>query len=135
MISLKSIEEAHSGVPKCRINKLVYPQNTEWVFGACLIKIHEINIHFPFPGFFLDNYCVGQPFRVKNLFDSPSLLKFVDLLLNRIGMFLGRPSRLLFPQDCLWIYIQVMAYEFWINSRSFVHTLNENIWISPQKIH
>lgn len=127
MICLKSIEEAYSVVAKCHINKLVYPQNKEWVFGACLIKIHKINIHSPFPRFFLDNYSVGQPLKAKNLFDSPSLLKFADLLLNHIGMFLGRPSRLLFPRDCLWIYIQVMAYESWINSRSFVHSRNENI--------
>ena len=80
-----------------QVNKLVNPWNKEWVFGACLIKIYEINTHSPFPKFFLDNYCVGKLLRVKNLFDSPNLLKFADLLLNRIGMFLERLLRLLFP--------------------------------------
>lgn len=65
MISLESIEEAHFGVAECHINKLVYPRNKEWVIRVCLIKVHETNTHSPFPGFFLNNYCVGQPLKVK----------------------------------------------------------------------
>ena len=52
MISLKSIEEAHSGVAKCRINKLVYPQNRGSLVRA-LLRSMKSTYTFHFPNFFL----------------------------------------------------------------------------------
>ena len=87
------------------------------------------------PTLFLCYYGIGQPLRVKNLLNSPSLFELCYLVPDSIRMILGWvPKKLLFRGD-RWVDIQIVADETRIHPWSFASTPCENIDVPPKKIY
>ena len=102
MVPLKGIQKAHSRMAYNCVHQLVNLRHRERVFWACFVQVCKIYTYTSLPRLLLYHHGVGQPFRVKNLFNSPSLLKFHHLVLYNIRMFLGQTSRWLLPGGSRW---------------------------------
>ena len=135
MISLKGIQKAHPRMTYRRIYQLIYPKHRKRVFRASLVKICKINTHTPFSCLLFHHYCIGQPLKIKNLFDSPCLLEFCYLILDSLYKFPGWMLRWLFFRSETWIDIQMMTNETWIYPWGFIGVPCKHIYISPQKIN
>ena len=61
MVSLESIQEAHSGVACSCIHQLTYLRHREQIFWAGFIQISEIYTNLPFSALLLYHYSVSQP--------------------------------------------------------------------------
>ena len=103
--SLESIQETHPRMADSSVYQLIYLGHREWILRASLIQIHEINAHSPLPTLFLYYYRVCQPFRIEDLLDSPSLLKFRYLFSDCFCMLFGWMSRELVFGGYYWINI------------------------------
>ena len=80
MVALEGVQKIHLRMAECCIDKLVDSRNLEGILGACLIPIDKIDTNPPFSWLLLNHYSVGQPFRIKDFIDFPSLLELIDLL-------------------------------------------------------
>ena len=70
------------------IHQLVNLRHKERVLWAGFVQVCKIYAYAPLPSLLLYHYGVSQPFRVKNLFNSPSLFKFHHFILDSIKVFL-----------------------------------------------
>ena len=71
------------------VHQLVNPRYRERVLWAVFVQVCKIYTYTLLPRLLLNHYGVSQPFRVKNLFNSPSLLKFHHIVLYSIRMLFG----------------------------------------------
>ena len=71
----------------CGIYDEVDSQQRETIFWACSVDVGEVDAEPPLAVCFLDEYDVGQPFRIFHLFDFPCLEEFADLLVDRFLTF------------------------------------------------
>ena len=133
MVPLKGIQKAHPRMAHSCVHQLVNLRHWERVLWAGFVQVCKIYTYAPLPRILLYHYGVSQPFRVKNLFNSPSLLKFHHLVLYSIRMFLGQTSRWLLPRGDKWTNIQMMADEAQIHSQSFVSNPSEYINVLLEK--
>ena len=70
------------------IYQLIYPRHRERIFWVGFIQIHEIYTNSPLFVLLLYHHSIAQPFRVKNLLDSPCLLKLHHLVPNNVSVLL-----------------------------------------------
>ena len=70
------------------LNQLVNPRHGERVLWADFVQVCKIYAYALLPSLLFYHYGVNQPFKVKNFFNSPSLLKFQHLILDSIRVFL-----------------------------------------------
>ena len=89
MVPLKSIQKTHPRMAHSCVHQLVNPRHRERVLWAGFVQVCKIYTYTPLSRLFLYHHSVSQPFRVKNLFNSPDLLKFHHLVLYSIRMLLG----------------------------------------------
>ena len=68
------------------IHQLVYSRHGKMVLGASFIQIYEVHTYLLFSTLLLHYHCIGQPLRVENFLNNPSLLKLVHLFLNNVRM-------------------------------------------------
>ena len=68
------------------IHQLVNLRHRERVLWVGFVQVCKIYTYTPLPHLLLYHYGISQPFRVKNLFNSLSLLKFHHLVLYSIRM-------------------------------------------------
>ena len=86
MIALKGVQETHPRMACCCVYQLVYPRHGERVLGACFVQVREVYTNSSLSTFLLDYHGVGQPFKVKNLFDNPCMLKLHHLVSDCVNM-------------------------------------------------
>ena len=86
MVFLKGVQEAHLRMAYSGIYQLVYSRHRKRVLGASFIQICEVHTYPPFTTLLLHYHCVGQPLKVENFLNSPSLLKLVHLLIDSARM-------------------------------------------------
>ena len=84
MVPLKGIKKTHLRMTYSRVHQLVNPRHRERVLRASFVQIRKINTYAPLSSLLFYHYSVSQSFRVKNLFNSPSPLKFRYLVLYSI---------------------------------------------------
>ena len=71
-----------------RVHQLVNSRHRERVLWTGFVQVCKIYTYAPLPHLLLYHYSVSQPFKVKNFFNSPSMLKFHHLVLDSIKVFL-----------------------------------------------
>ena len=84
VVSLEGIQKAHPRMAYSCIHQLVHPRHGKRVFWTGLIQICEVYTYSPLSILLLHHYSIGQPVRVKHLFNSLSLLMFDYLVLDSI---------------------------------------------------
>ena len=105
MVSLESIQEAHSGVACGCIYQLIYLRHQEQIFWASFIQISEVYTNSPFSALLLYHYSVSQPLRIKNFLDCSRFLKLHRLVPNSVGMLFQRAPRGLFLRGDGWVNV------------------------------
>ena len=88
MVPLKGIEKTHPMMAHNCIHQLVDPRHRERVLWACFIQVCKVYIYAPFHSLLFYHYCISQPFKVEDFFNSPSLLELHHLVLDSIRVFL-----------------------------------------------
>ena len=87
------------------IYQLIYLRHKEMIFWASFIQICEVYTDSPLSVLLLYHHSIGQPFRVKNLLNSPCLLKLHHLVPNSISVLLGWVLRWLLFGSNGWVNI------------------------------
>ena len=105
MVSLESIQEAHSGVACGCVYQLIYPRHREQIFWAGFIQISEVYIKSPLSALLIYHYSVSQPLRIKKFLDSPHFFKLHHLVPNSVGMLFRRAPRGLFLGSDGWVNV------------------------------
>ena len=118
MVALEGIQETHSRVSHGQIQQSVYSRHRERILRVGLIQVCEVHVDPPFPTLLLHHDCVGQPFGVEYLLDSPRFLQFCDLLSHDVCMLFRRSPRRLLLRRYGRANIKVMADEIWVNPRA-----------------
>ena len=88
MVSLESVQEAHSGMAYSRVYQLIYPGHREQIFWAGFIQISEVYTNSQLSAFLLYHYSVSQPLRIENFLNCSRFFKFYHLVPNSVGMLL-----------------------------------------------
>ena len=97
MVPLKSIQKTHPMMAYSCVHYLIYSRHREGIFWVGLVQIFEIHTYSPLSTLLLHHCSIGQPLRVKHLFNRPNPFKFNHILLDNIRMVLRRaPMWLLF---------------------------------------
>ena len=84
MVPLKGIKKTHPRMAHSYIHQLVNPRHRERVLWASFIQVYKVYTYSPNPSLLFYHYCISQPFRVENFFNSPSLLELHHLVLDNI---------------------------------------------------
>ena len=88
MVPLKGIEKTHPRMAHSCIHQLVNSSHRERVLWAGFIQVCKVYTYSPFPSLLFYHYCISQPFKVEDFFNSPSLLELRHLVLDNIRVFL-----------------------------------------------
>ena len=88
MVPLEGIQKAHLMMTYSDIHQLIYLRHRERILGASFIQICEVYTYPPLPILLFHYHRIGQPFRVKHLFNSLGQIKFDHFVLNSIKMVL-----------------------------------------------
>lgn len=120
MVPLKGIKKTHARVVKGGIYQLVNLCNGKRIFRISLIQISEIHTNPALTCFLLYHHGIGQQLRIKDLFNSPDLLKLTHFFLDYLQMCVRGFLKVLILRIYCWIHIQVMANEIRVNSWCFI---------------
>ena len=109
------------------IHQLVYLRHGKWILGTSLIEVREIHAHSPLSCLLLYHHRIGQPLRIKNFFDSPSLLELGHLTSDSFGVLFWWAPRWLSFRNNGRIHIESMTDETWIYAWGFIWAPCEHI--------
>ena len=100
---------------------------------ASFIEIREVDTHPPFSCLLFYYHRIGQPLRIENLLDSPSLFELGNFASNRLDVFLRWPPRRSPPRHNGGIHIKSMTNETWVHPRGFIRVPFENVHVGSEE--
>ena len=133
VIPLEGIQETHPRVSHGRIHQLVDLRHGKWILGASLIEIREVDAHPPFSRLLFYYYRIGQPLRIENFLDSPSLFELGNFTSDRLGVFLRWSSRRLPLGHNGGIHIESMTNKIRAHPWGFIWVPCENVHIGTEE--
>ena len=78
--------KTHPRITNGCIHQLVYLRHGKRILGTSLIEVREVHAYSPLSCLLFYHHRIGQPLRIKNFFDSPSLLKLGQLTSDSFSM-------------------------------------------------
>ena len=114
-------------------HQLVYLRHGKRILGTSLIEIREVHAHSPLSYLLLYHHCIGQPLRIKNYFDSPSLPELGHLTSDSFSVLFLWSSRWLSFGNNGRIHVESMTNEIRIYTWGFIWAPCEHIYIFSEE--
>ena len=130
---MEGIQETHPRMTHGCIHQLVYLRHGKWVLGTSLIEVREVHAYSPLSCLLFYHHRIGQPLRVKNFLDSPSLFELGHLTPNSLGVLLRWSPMRLSLRSNGGIHVESMTNEIRVHTWGFVRVPCKHVYICSEE--